>query len=162
MPLYKEHASGAGYIYALAAVAQAAAIKEIKAYKDPRTGKTINVYVTEQIINASVGPAVGTYNDVVSTNLHPFTIAPGAVFLDTQLQWDQFANDIDLFLDKDDGSGTFAQQGASQGQQALTLTAREGVAIDYPGAGKWQARVQGWLNAPQTYTLTVQQYFPLQ
>ena len=54
------------------------------------------------------------------------------------------------------------QVGASQGTQALTLTAREGVAVDYPPAGNWRAEVRGWLNAPQSYTLTIQQYFPLQ
>ncbi|HYX42538.1 MAG TPA: S8 family serine peptidase, partial [Pyrinomonadaceae bacterium] len=162
MPLYNAYASGAGYINAYAAVAQAKTIKNIKSYKDPKTGKTISVYVTEQIFSSSVGPAVASYNSVVATNKHAFTVAPNAVFLDTQLQWDQFANDIDLFIEKDDGTGTFVQQGASQNTQALTLTAREGVAIDYPGAGNWQARVRGWLNAPQSYTLTVQQYFPLQ
>ena len=161
MPLYKAYASGAGYINAYAAVAQAKAIKNLKSYKNPKTGKTIPVYVTEQTINGSVLPAAGAYNDL-ATNTHPFTIAPNAVFLDTQLQWDQFANDMDLFIDKDDGTGTYVQQGASQGTQALTLTAREGVAIDFPGAGNWQARVQGWLTAPQSYTLIVQQYFPLQ
>ena len=130
MPLYKAYASGAGYINAYAAVAQAKAIKNIKSYKDPKTGKTITVYVTEQVINGSVGPAAASYNSQLATTDHDFTIAPGAVFLDTQLQWDQFANDLDLFL-YDDG----VQQGASQGTQALTLTAREGVAVDYPPAG---------------------------
>ena len=162
MPLYKAYASGAGYVNAYAAVAQAKAIKNFKSYRDPKTGKTIQVYVTEQTFANSVGPAVASYNHVVATTTQSFSIAPGAVFLDTQLVWDQFANDLDLFIDKDDGTGTFVQQGASQNTQALTLTAREGVAIDYPAAGAWQARVQGWLTAPQSYTLTVQQYFPLQ
>jgi serine protease AprX len=157
MPLYKAYASGAGYINAYAAVAQAKAIKNIKSYKDPKTGKTITVYVTEQTINGSVGPAAASYNSQLSTTDHDFTIAPGAVFLDTQLQWDQFANDLDLFL-----FNGGAQVGASQGTQALTMTAREGVAIDYPAAGSWRAEVRGWLTAPQSYTLTIQQYFPLQ
>jgi len=162
MPLYKAYASGAGYVNAFAAVAQAKAIKSIKSYKDPKTGKTIQVYVTEQTINGSVGPAVASYNSQLSTTIQNFSIAPGAVFLDTQLVWDQFADDLDLFIDKDDGTGTFVQQGASQNTQALTMTAREGIAIDYPAAGAWRARVEGWLTAPQSYTLTVQQYFPLQ
>jgi serine protease AprX len=162
MPLYKQYASGAGYINAYAAVAQAKSIKSVKAYKDPKSGKTINVYVTEQVLNGSVGPAVGTYNSQLSTTNHDFTVAPNAVFLDTQLQWDQFANDLDLFLLRDDGTGTYVQQGASQAQQALTLTAREGVPMDYPPAGNWRAQVRGWLNTPQSYTLTIQQYFPMQ
>jgi serine protease AprX len=156
MPLYKEYASGAGYVNAYAAVAQAKAIKAVKSYKDPKTGKTIPVYVTEQIFKSSVGPAVASYNSQLSTISHPFTIAPNALFLDTQLQWDQFTNDLDLFTFYDG-----VQQGASQGTQALTLTAREGVPMDYPPAGNWRADVRGWLTAPQAYTLTVQQYFAL-
>jgi serine protease AprX len=157
MPLYKAYASGAGYINAYAAVAQAKAIKNIRKYRDPRTGKTIDVYVTEQTINGSVGPATASYNSQLATTDHDFTVAPGALFLDTQLQWDQFANDLDLFLYHDG-----VQQGASQNIQAITLTAREGVPIDYPAAGNWRAEVRGWLNAPQSYTLIIQQYFPLQ
>ena len=100
---------------------------------------------------------MASYNSQLATMDHDFTVAAGAVFLDAQLQWDQFANDLDLFLYHDG-----VQQGASQGTQALTLTAREGVATDYPAAGNWRAEVRGWLNAPQSYTLTLQQYFPLQ
>ena len=50
----------------------------------------------------------------------------------------------------------------SQNTQAITLTAREGVPIDNPAAGNWRAEVRGWLTAPQSYTLIIQQYFPLQ
>jgi serine protease AprX len=162
MPLYKEYASGAGYINAYAAVDAAKRFKLIKWFKDPRSGKTIQVYVTEQTFTGSVGPAAASYNSQLATTAQAFTLAPNALFLDTQLQWDQFANDLDLFLFRDDGTGTYAQQGASQNIQAVTLTAREGVPVDYPAAGNWRAEVRGWLNAPQSYTLTVQQYFPLQ
>ena len=86
---------------------------------------------------------------------------PGAVFIDIKLLWDQFANDIDLFVYRN-VDGTFAQQAASQDTQALSQTAHEGVSIDYPVAGSWRADARGWLTAPQSYTLTIQQYFPLQ
>jgi serine protease AprX len=162
MPAYKEYASGAGYVNAYAAVKTANAIKNVKSYRDPRTGKTISVYVTEQTFSGSVGPAVGSYNSVVATTTQPFSVAAGAIFVDTKLVWDTFANDLDLFVDSQDSTGAFVQQGASQDTQALSMTAREGIAIDYPATGNWQARVRGWLNAPQAYTLTVQQYFPAQ
>lgn len=164
MPDYKEYASGAGYINAYAAVAQAKAIKNVRAYRDPKTGKTIDVYVTEEQITGTIGPAVASYNRVLATNRHPFGVSTGAVFLDAKLTWESFANDIDLFLQREDTSttpSTWVAEGASQDFQALTLQAREGVAIDYPIAGNWRCEVRGWLNAPTAYTFTVQQYFPL-
>src|SRR5438477_1219753 len=75
MPLYKAYASGSGYINAYAAVAQAKAIKNIKSYRDPKTGKTISVYVTEQTFSGSVGPAVASYNSQLATMDHDFTVA---------------------------------------------------------------------------------------
>ena len=160
MPQYEAYASGAGYVNAYAAVSQARAIRNIKAYRDPKTGKTIDVYVTEQTISGSVGPAV-TYNDVTGTTPNPFTVAPGAIFLDTKLTWDNFASDLDLFLFDQDGSGAYVQRVASQDTQALSQTAREGVAVDDPPAGNWRADVRGYLTATQAYTLTIQQYFPV-
>ncbi len=157
MPDYKAYACGAGYVNAYAAVQTAKAIKTIKSYKDPRSGKTIDVYVVEQTFTGSVGPAVASYNSQLSTTSQNVTVNAGAVFVDTHLTWDLFANDLDLFLF--DPSGT--QAGASQATQALTQTAVEGVAIDYPAAGTWRAVVRGWLTAPASYTLTVQQYFPV-
>ncbi|HET7435883.1 MAG TPA: S8 family serine peptidase [Thermoanaerobaculia bacterium] len=162
MPDYEEYASGAGYVNAYAAVQQAKAIKNFKSYKDPKTGKSIPVYVTEQAYTGSVGPAAGSYNTQLATTSHEFTVAPGAIFLDSKLTWDQFVNDLDLFLTRDDGSGTYVAVAASQDTQALSQTAREGVAIDAPPAGKWRSDVRGWLNTLQTYRLTVQQYFPIQ
>lgn len=162
MPNYEEYACGAGYVNAYAAVQQAKAIKNIKSYKDPKTGKTIDVYVTETVYTGSVGPAVGSYNKQLATATHDFAVNAGAVFLDTKLTWDQFVNDLDLYLLRDDGSGTYPTAVAnSQDIQALSQTAREGVAMDAPPAGNWRAEVRGWINTLQTYQLTVQQYFPL-
>ncbi len=164
MPDYKEYACGAGYVNAYAAVQQAKAIKSIKSYKDKKTGKTMQVYVVEQKLTGSVGPAAAQYNSITATTQHPLTIASTAVFLDTKLTWDNFVNDLDLFLFREDASttpSTWTQQAASQDTQALSQMAIEGAAIDNPAAGNWRADVRGWLNAPQTYTLTVQQYFPL-
>lgn len=162
MPLYESYACGAGYADAYAAVAQAQAIKQIKAYRDPRTGKDIEVYVVASEESGSVGPAVASYNRVLSSTSHPMSVASGAIFLDVKLLWDNYANDIDLFLYSVAADGTETLEGASQDFQALSLTAREGVAIDYPAEGAWRAEARGWLNTPQSYTLSVEQYFPLQ
>lgn len=163
MPLYESYASGAGYVDAYGAVAQAQAIKQIKAYRDPRTGKEIEVYVVETTETGSVGPAVASYNAVLATTSHPLTVSSGSIFLDVKLLWDNYVNDIDLFLYSIDAStGTETLEGASQDIQALSMAGREGVAVDYPSEGDWRADVRGWLNVPQDYTLTTQQYFPLQ
>jgi serine protease AprX len=160
MPDYKEYAVGAGLVNAYAAVQQAKAIKNVKSYRDPRTGKTIDVYVVEKTLTGSVGPAVASYNSVLSEQQQAFAVDPNAIFLDTKLLWDNFANDIDLYLQRDE-NGTWVDVANSQDTQALSLTAREGVAIDYPQIGNWRARVRGWLTGPQSYTLSVQQYFPI-
>jgi hypothetical protein len=74
----------------------------------------------------------------------------------TKLTWSLFVNDLDLFLLRDG-----VEAAASQDTQALSQTAREGVAIDYPQAGTWTAEARGWLTLPQDYTLTIQQYLPI-
>ncbi len=159
MPNYEQWAVGAGMVNAYAAVQQAKAIKNLKSYKDPRTGKTIEVYVVEELMTGTVLPAAGAYNPV-SEVAHPYAVSAGAVFLDVKLYWDQFANDMDLYIQRD-VDGTWTDVANSQDIQALSLTAREGVAIDYPQTGGWRALVRGWLTAPQAYTLSVQQYFPV-
>lgn len=160
MPNYEAYAVGAGMVNAYGAVQQAKAIKNVKAYRDPRTGKTIDVYVIEKTETGTLLPAGAAYNPV-SEVVHNFDIAPNAVFLDTKIFWDQFANDIDLYLQRND-NGTWVDVANSQDIQAITMAAREGVAIDYPQTGAWRARARGWLNTVQTYTFTVQQYFPIQ
>lgn len=160
MPGYEAYASGAGYINAYAAVQQAKAIKNVKSYKDPRTGKTTEVYVVEKRETGTLLPAVAAYNPV-SEVLHDFAVEPNAVFLDTKLVWDQYANDMDLYLMRN-VDGTYVDVANSQDIQALSMTAREGVAIDYPQTGAWRAAARGWINTVQTYTLIQQQYFPIQ
>ena len=155
MPDYEQYAVGAGMVNAYAAVQQAKAIKNVKSYRDPKTGKTIDVYVTEKVFTGSVGPAVAAYNDV-SVSAHDFAVDAGAVFLDTKLFWDQWAHDLDLYLQHDG-----ADVANSQDIQALTMSAREGVAIDNPAGGSWRAEVRGWVSSLQSYTVTVQQYFPI-
>lgn len=152
---YEEYAVGAGMVNAYAAVQQAKAIKNIKSYKDPKTGKSIDVYVTEKVFSGSVGPAVAAYNDVAVGD-HDFTVDSGAVFLDTKLTWDQWAHDLDLYLMHDG-----ADVANSQDIQALSMAAREGVALDNPPPGAWRAEVRGWISTLQSYTVTVQQYFPI-
>jgi serine protease AprX len=160
MPDYKEYAVGAGMVNAYAAVQQAKAIRNVKSYKDPRTGKTIDVYVVEQAFSGTVGPAVAQYNDVVALMVHDFAVDPNAVFLDVKLFWNEWLNDLDLYLQRDE-NGAYVDVANSQDIQALSMAAREGVAIDYPGGGGWRAQVRGWTNAPQAYSVTVQQYFPI-
>ena len=155
MPDYEEYAVGAGMINAYAAVQQAKAIKNVKSYRDPRTGKTIDVYVTEKTFSGTIGPAAGAYNDV-AVSVHDFTIDSGAVFLDTKLFWSEWAQDLDLYVQHDG-----VDVANSQDIQALSMAAREGVSIDYPAAGGWRAEVRGWLNVLQDYTVTVQQYYPI-
>ncbi|HEX8172841.1 MAG TPA: S8 family serine peptidase [Thermoanaerobaculia bacterium] len=159
MPAYEQYAAGAGMVNAYAAVQQAKAIKTVKSYRDPKTGKTIPVYVVEKIETGTLLPAAGQYNSV-SEVAHNFTVDPNAVFLDTKLYWDQWVNDIDLYLQRDD-NGTWVDVANSQDIQALSQTAREGVAIDAPQVGAWRARARGWVNTVQTYTLSLQQYFPI-
>ena len=159
MPGYEEYAVGAGLVNAYAAVQQARSIKNVKSYRDPRTGKDIQVYVVETRATGTLLPAAGAYNPV-SEVVHDFAVSPNAVFLDTKLFWDQWAHDLDLYLQRDE-NGTWVDVANSQDIQALTMAAREGVAVDYPQIGAWRARARGWVNTVQTYTLTVQQYFPL-
>lgn len=159
MPNYEAYAAGAGMVDAYAAVQQARSIRNVKAYRDPRTGKTIDVYVVETRQTGTLLPAAGAYNDV-SEVAHAIEVSPNAVFLDTKLVWDQWANDLDLYLQRD-VDGTFVDVANSQDIQALSMAAREGVAVDYPQAGAWRALARGWINTVQSYTVTVQQYFPL-
>ena len=156
MPQYAEYAAGAGYVNAYAATDRAQSVKRIKQHKT-KSGSTIEVYVVEQTLTGSVGPAVAGYNRILATTSHNVDVGTGAVFADTKLIWDNPANDLDLFLF--DPAGT--QVGASQDIQALSLTALEGVAVDNPAAGTWSAEARGWLNAPQSYTLRVETYFPV-
>jgi serine protease AprX len=159
MPDYEAYAAGAGMVNAYAAVQQAKSIKNVKAYRDPKSGKTIDVYVVETRETGTLLPAAGAYNPV-SEVAHAINVSPNAVFLDTKLVWDQWAHDLDLYLQRDE-NGTFVDVANSQDIQALTMAAREGVAIDYPQAGAWRALARGWVNTVQSYTVTVQQYFPL-
>jgi hypothetical protein len=160
MPNYKEYAAGAGMVNAYAAVQQARAIKNVKSYRDPRTGKTIDVYVVETAFTGTVGPAVAQYNDVTALQIHDFAVDPSAIFLDVKLFWNEWLNDLDLYLQRD-VNGTYVEVAGSQDIQALSMAAREGVAVDFPAGGNWRTEVRGWTNAPQAYSVTVQQYFPI-
>jgi serine protease AprX len=155
MPEYSVYTAGAGYVDAYAATARAAAVKRIKKHRD-RHGNEIDVYVTSQSFEGIVGPAVADYNDVSISN-QTFGVDAGAVWLDARLTWQVAANDVDLFMLNPGGETVVA----SQDFQALTLTALEGAAIDYPVAGQWTASVRGWLNAPELYRLTVETYYPI-
>ncbi len=156
MPQYEEYAAGAGYVDAYAAVQEAKSIRNIKAYKDPKTGKTIDVYVKETTFSGEVTPAVASYNSLSRDN-QEVVVDANAVFLDVKITWDNFANDLDLFLYDPAGE----QVGASQDVQALSGEGKEGVAVDNPTAGTWRAETRGWLNTPQAYEGTAQQYIPV-
>jgi serine protease AprX len=156
MPGYSVYTAGAGYVDAYAATLRASSIKRVKTHK-LKNGKVINVYVTEQIFEGIIEPAAGTYNDI-SVKSHTFDVGAGAVFLDVKLTWLAFVNDLDLFVYQ--GAGTTPTL-ASQDIQALSQEAREGAVLDFPPAGTWRAEAKGWLNTPEMYRITVEQYFPL-
>ena len=156
MSAYSVYTAGAGYVDAYEATQRAASIKRIKKHKLPN-GKEIDVYVTEEIFEGIIEPAVATYNDI-SVKEHTFEVGTGAVFLDVKLTWLAFANDLDLFLYSGNSETPTL---ASQDIQALSLEAREGAVLDMPAEGQWRAQARGWLNTPEMYRVTIQKYFPL-
>lgn len=156
MPDYQEFEVGAGYVNAYDAVMEARSIRNVRAYKDPKTGKTIDVYVKETTYSGTVNPAVASYNSL-SVDSHSFTVDANAVLAEVTITWDNPVNDIDLFVS--DPAGVSA--GASQNVQALTLEGKEGVSVSSPVAGTWRADAKGWLNAPQDYQGSVVQYIPV-
>lgn len=156
MPDYQEFEVGAGYVNAYAAVKEAQSIRNVRAYKDPKTGKTIQVYVKETTYTGTVSPAAASYNSI-SVDNHNFTVDANAILAEVTITWDNPVNDMDLFVYDPTG----ASAGASQNVQALTLEGKEGVSVSSPVAGTWKATAKGWLNAPQDYQGTVVQYLPV-
>ncbi len=147
MPQYQEYASGAGYLNVKAAVETASQIKQIRTYRDPRTGKDQQVYDLTTTWTGNLGVNVP---GVRSVNSHTIDVVPGTLSLDVTIDWNTYASDLKLELY--DPQGNLAQQ--SDVIQSVYQYANETVHINAPPAGTWTVKVSGLLNAPQGYRAT--------
>jgi serine protease AprX len=144
---FQEYAAGAGYLNAKAAVETARAIKHIRKYRDPRTGREEQVYdLTERwtgTVNASLP-------GIASSDNHTLQVASGTRSLEVTIDWDVIANDLNLYVYNPNGQLV----AKSEVIQAVYNYANETVHIDNPVAGLWRVEVRGLLNAPQNYKAT--------
>lgn len=147
MPGYQEYAAGAGYLNAKAAVDQARQIKNIRSYRDPRTGKQEQVYDLTTTWNGTLGASLP---GMAASDRHALTVVEGTLALDVVVDWDLAANDLNLYLY--DPQGQMAA--SSEVVQAIYGYANETVHLDAPQAGVWTVEVRGLLNAPQSYRAT--------
>lgn len=145
MPNNLEYAAGAGYLNVKAAVDQARQIKNIRSYRDPRTGKTEQVYDLSTTWNGTVGASLP---GKTATDQRTITVLPGTALLEVTANWDVVANDLNLYLY--DPQGTLVAK--SEVSQVVYQYASESVAIHDPVAGQWTVKMTGFLNVPQTYT----------
>lgn len=144
MPGFQEYAAGAGYLNALAAVETARAIKSVRAYKDPRTGRSEQVYDLVERWQGTVGASIPGAQAADSRTI---TVAPGTRSLEVVVDWDLVANDLNLYLYAPDGS----LAAKSEVIQAAYNYASESVHVDAPAPGAWRAEVRGLISAPQQY-----------
>lgn len=144
MPGFQEYAAGAGYLNALGAVELARAIKRVRNYRDPKTGRDERVYdLTERWEGSVAASAPG----LEASDSHMITVAPGTRSLEVVIDWDLAASDLSLYLYAPDGS----LAASSEVLQAVYGYASETVHLDSPAAGSWRAEVRGFLSAPQAY-----------
>ncbi|MDP9313355.1 MAG: S8 family serine peptidase [Chloroflexota bacterium] len=144
MPNYQQYAAGAGYLNVKAAVDQALQIKNIRSYRDPRTGKSSQVYDQTSNWTGTVGVSLP---GKTASDIRQLTVAAGTVSLDISVDWNLAASDLNLYLY--DPHGNLAAQ--SENIQAATTFANESVHLNEPEAGTWTVKVSGSLNAPQEY-----------
>ncbi|HSH83077.1 MAG TPA: S8 family serine peptidase [Herpetosiphonaceae bacterium] len=147
MPDFQEYAAGAGYLDVKAAVDQALAIRNVRSYRDPRTGKDEQVYDLTGSWNGTVDASLP---GMVASDLHTVDIPEGTVSLDVAVDWDLVTSDLSLYLYDPQGN----LQAKSEVQQVVSQYANETVHVDAPVAGTWTVKVSGNLNAPQAYTGT--------
>jgi serine protease AprX len=147
LPGYQEYAAGAGYLNAAAAVAQAQAIKNIRSYRDPRTGKNEQVYDLTTTWNGTVlAGALG----VGSADSRELEVVEGTLALDVTIDWNVVANDLTLRVY--DPQGRLAA--SSEVIQSVYNYANETVRVQTPVAGTWRVEVSGFLSGPQDYKAT--------
>lgn len=147
MPDFQEYAAGAGYLDVKAAVDQALAIRNVRSYRDPRTGKDEQVYDLTDSWNGTVDASLP---GMVASDLHTVDIPAGTVSLDVTVDWDLVTSDLSLYLYDPQGN----LHAKSEVQQAVSNYANETVHVDAPVAGTWTVKVSGNLNAPQAYSGT--------
>ncbi|HEX6290536.1 MAG TPA: S8 family serine peptidase [Herpetosiphonaceae bacterium] len=147
MPDYQEYAAGAGYLNVRAAVDAARQIKNIRTYRDPRTGKEQQVYDQTTTWSGTVGISAP---GLPATDSRTIQVAPGTVSLEVTVDWNIIASDLNLYLY--DPQGVLVAK--SETVQAVYNYANEHVHVNSPAAGTWTVRVSGLLNAPQAYRAT--------
>ncbi len=145
MPDYQEYAAGAGYLNVKAAVDQALQIKNIRSYRDPRTGKTEEVYDQTSSWTGTVGASLP---GITAVDVHSVEVPAGTVSLEVAIDWSLVANDLDLYLY--DPQGNLAAK--SEVLQSVYNYANETVHVDAPVEGTWTVKVSGMLNTPQDYS----------
>jgi len=144
LPGFQEYAAGAGYLNALKAVETARAIKKVRTYRDPRTGRSEQVYDLAERWEGAVGAAAP---GLATSDTRTISVAPGTRSLDVVVDWDLVASDLNLYLFRPDG--TLAAK--SEVIQAVYGYANETVHVDSPITGTWRLEVRGFLSAPQPY-----------
>lgn len=147
MPGYQKHAAGAGYLNVKAAVDQARQIKNIRSYRDPRTGKWEQVY---DLTTTWTGTVSASLPGMASSDRRAITVEPGTLSLEVAVDWDLIANDLNLYLY--DPQGRLAAK--SEVLQSIYNYANETAYVEAPAAGVWTVDVRGFLNAPQSYRAT--------
>lgn len=144
MPDFGEYAAGAGYLNVKAAVETAQSIKNVRKYRDPRTGKDVDVYDQTLAWNGNVGASAP---GVVAGDTRTITIPDGTLALDVTVDWSVVANDLNLYVY--DPQGNLAAK--SETVQAVYNYASEAARVNAPAAGTWTINVSGFLSAPQAY-----------
>ncbi len=144
MPNYQQYAAGAGYLNVKAAVDQALQIKNIRSYRDPRTGKNSQVYDLSSNWTGTVGVSLP---GMTASDVREINVVAGTLSLDISVDWNLAASDLNLYLY--DPQGNLVAK--SENIQASTTFANEIVHLNEPAAGTWTVKVRGSLNAPQEY-----------
>ena len=147
MPGFQEYAAGAGYLDVKAAVDAALQIRNVRSYRDPRTGKDQQVYDQTSSWAGDVGASIP---GLEAADTHPLDVQAGTLSLDVAVDWDLVANDLSLYLY--DPQGTLIAK--SEVQQAISNYANETVRVQAPAPGTWTVKVAGYVSAPTTYRAT--------
>ncbi|HEY0604507.1 MAG TPA: S8 family serine peptidase [Herpetosiphonaceae bacterium] len=147
LPDYQEYAAGAGYLNARKAVETAKQIKNVRKYRDPRTGEEHQVYDQTSTWTGNVGVSLP---GLAASDTRTITVAPGTLSLDVAVDWSTIASDLNLYLYNPQG----ALVAKSEVIQSVYNYANETVHVNNPVAGTWTVKVSGFLNIPQDYRAT--------
>lgn len=147
MPDYQEYAAGAGYLNARKAVETAKQIKNVRTYRDPRTGAEYQVYDQTSTWTGNVGVSLP---GAAASDTRTIQVAPGTLSLEVTVDWNTIASDLNLYLYDPQG----ALVAKSETLQSVYNYANENVHANHPAAGTWTVKVSGLLNIPQDYRAT--------